>query len=98
MTPEEKIKRFIACPEAGYPMSEALWIDVKSYRKWLQSELELTADEKYKDGAYCDSCGKEGREALDSCYCIQRDFNKYPITGFPEGDPRAQQLQSTQLI
>ena len=49
MTPEEKIKRFIACPEAGYPMSEAYWIDVKTYRKWLASELELTAEEKYKD-------------------------------------------------
>lgn len=45
----------------------------------------------------CDSCGKSGR-LLRECPCNQRDFDKYPKYGFPEGDPRIDQLQRELLL
>lgn len=37
-TPEEKIALRIACPEAGYPVSEARFDSVEEWSNWLEEE------------------------------------------------------------
>jgi hypothetical protein len=37
MTNDEKIARRIACEEAGYPYSEALFSDEEDYWRWIET-------------------------------------------------------------
>ena len=42
MTNEEKVRLRIACPEEGYPESEALFLDEEDFYNWFKTvEVEL---------------------------------------------------------